>query len=208
MYLTRVAFNKEKSGARKLIAYPQNLHAAVMKSFSNEAIDNFSQGRILYRLELEHRDPFLYILSPEIPDLGHLLEQAGRPNDKHGVITKNYSSVLDSIKKGQKLRFKVSVNPVYRDAKTRKYVPHVTHSQINSWFVEKAGKHGFEVTSSDVTKVFETRVKKGNQQVGIKGADIEGVIEITDETIMKQTLTHGIGRGRGYGFGLLTIGKM
>lgn len=82
MHLTRFRLNTARPGARRLLASPQSLHAAVMASFPRLLpTDGTAQGpRVLWRLDHNARaEVLLYIVSPDRPDLTHLVEQAGWP---------------------------------------------------------------------------------------------------------------------------------
>ena len=52
-------------------------------------------------------------------------------------------------------------------------------------------------------------VRKGKEQgknrVSIKGVTYEGILKVCDEDKFKELLVTGIGRGKAYGMGLLTI---
>ena len=47
--------------------------------------------------------------------------------------------------------------------------------------------------------------EKDGSMVSLLSVSFEGVLEITDEELFKAALTNGIGRGKAYGMGLLTI---
>ena len=47
--------------------------------------------------------------------------------------------------------------------------------------------------------------EQGKNRVSIKGVTYEGILKVCDEDKFKELLVTGIGRGKAYGMGLLTI---
>lgn len=74
-YFSRFMINPQRRGAWKLLRSPQAMHAAVMATLPPDT--DFSEGRILWRLDESQHAPVLYMLSPEEPDFSALVEQTG-----------------------------------------------------------------------------------------------------------------------------------
>ncbi|MEI3281846.1 MAG: type I-E CRISPR-associated protein Cas6/Cse3/CasE [Enterocloster sp.] len=56
------------------------------------------------------------------------------------------------------------------------------------------------------TGIFSEKGKEqGKNRVSIKGVTYEGILKVCDEDKFKELLVTGIGRGKAYGMGLLTI---
>ena len=49
--------------------------------------------------------------------------------------------------------------------------------------------------------------KRGERRVTLGVATFEGVLEVTDPDALRRALTHGIGRGKAYGCGLMTLAR-
>jgi len=206
-YITRLIMNKERGQTRRLVGDAEALHAAVMKSFSQPAIDEMDEktGRILWNLEF-NRDPELYIFSPVPPDLSHLVEQVGRPNDEFCVVSKSYDTVLAGIEAGAKFRFRVKVNPTF--TQNGKKVAHVTDVQALKWLSKKAASCGFSIEDADVKDHGFLRFKKNSGRVTLKWVTAEGVLSITNAEAFVSSVKNGIGRGKAYGLGMLTVAKI
>lgn len=225
MFISRIPLNTARFGARQLIASPYRMHAAVEKSFPPDSARENDEGRILWRLDESGRDHsvWLYVVSPEQPDFTHIVEQAGWPLHSEWE-SKDYDVLLNRIAVGQRWRFKLKANPV-RQAKTdngrRSRVPseniigkrqgHVTVGQQTNWLLSRAGSHGFSVIGvagepDVVVKQRRTeRFEHGDGKVTLTTAVYEGSLEITEAGLFKTALCRGIGRGKGFGCGLLTI---
>ncbi|MFI9582253.1 type I-E CRISPR-associated protein Cas6/Cse3/CasE [Streptomyces sp. NPDC052236] len=152
MYLTRFRMNTARPGARRLLSSPQALHAAVMSSFPGLLpADSDSSGsggpRVLWRLDHNARaDVFLYIVSPDRPDLTHLVEQAGWPAaaaadpDTPGWQSRPYAPFLDRLAAGDTWAFRLTANPVHairrKDGEPTKRTAHLTPVHQRGWLLD------------------------------------------------------------------------
>lgn len=118
-------------------------------------------------------------------------------------------------------RFTVSVNPVYRQSGSGKLLPLKGHENIADWFCRQAQqKWGFSVSRAHLL-VDDIRVLRFNKtgqpednstgdikqpaDITLQQATLSGYFTVTDRTCFQHSFTHGIGRGRGFGCGLLQI---
>ncbi|MDO5671274.1 MAG: type I-E CRISPR-associated protein Cas6/Cse3/CasE [Actinomycetaceae bacterium] len=101
-------------------------------------------------------------------------------------------------------------------------VGHRTVTHQMEWFLDRAAadnqQWGFTVGPREDAKVkitgrthlqfYKYPKKEGSQHqqpVSLNQATYEGILQVTDVELFKQTLLQGIGRGKAYGNGLLTI---
>lgn len=165
MFLTRVYLNPYRRGCRHLVTSPQRLHAAVLASFPPGVLGQSGEGRVLWRLDRPiatngrildvHSGPALtlFISSPVAPDPVGLVEQAGYKTDG-GVVVKSYDRFLDELRAGQTWSFRITVNPVYRQANQvnprgqKKMLGHITSDQQTRWFLDRVETHGFAIPTS------------------------------------------------------------
>lgn len=220
MFLTRMQINPRRRGARKLIGSPNAMHAAVSAGFPEERPSQ--DGRILWRLDIHgsHR-VLLFVASPDQPDFTHIAEQAGWPATETWA-TQPYGPLLDNLKIGQHWQFRLTANPVHsgrRDDWTdTKPLGHVTVKQQEQWLVDRAAKHGFtldvghpadEAAEPDLAVIERSvrRFRRNTDVVTLATATFEGQLQIADPALLRRALTHGIGRGKAYGCGLLTLAR-
>lgn len=218
MFITRFAINPQRRGARKLLTSPQAMHAAVLSGFADP--EPTEHGRVLWRVDRIGPQTALYIVSPRQPDLSHLVEQAGWPTTE-AWESRPYVRFLDQIQAGQRWGFRLVANPVHAvrasEPGTRGTVrAHVTVSQQEQWLLARAAKAGFEITLWDperpesgsqlaVTERKTVEFKRQNSTVTLSTARFDGFLTVLDPEVFRRTLTHGIGRAKGYGCGLMTI---
>lgn len=175
MYLTRFRVNTARPGARRLLSSPQSLHAGVMSSFpgllptdpglpGDPAGRDTDAPRVLWRLDHNARaEVFLYIVSPDRPDLTHLVEQAGWPAaaldpETPGWHTRPYTPFLDRLTKGDTWAFRLTANPVHsirrKEGEPTKRTAHLTPVHQMGWLLDpqRQARAGFKVTEKPENK--------------------------------------------------------
>jgi CRISPR system Cascade subunit CasE len=214
MHLTRFEINPQRRDARSLLASPQRLHAAILAAFPSSRPES-GEGRILWRLDAGPHDHLLYIASPLEPDLTHLAESVGRPT--YGWQTKDYRPFLDKLAPGDRWAFRLRANPIHNAAGTDKgtrgkRLPHVTAAHQTNWFLQRAQRAGFTVadgTAGAPDLVLRdrrvVRFDRRGRTVTLTTALFEGTLIVEDAAALRTTLVSGIGPGKGYGCGLLTL---
>lgn len=226
MYISRVPLNVTRAGAVHLIESPYRMHAAVEAAFPPDSVRDCADGRILWRLDSadQGRGVWLYVVSPESPDLTHIVEQAGWPTHMEWE-SKDYTPLLSRIAIGQCWQFRLRANPVRRVHEDKglrsrrdaseivgKLQGHVTVRQQSDWLVSRAQSHGFEIIADDmgepsvvVKQRRKERFGRNGKTVTLTTAVFEGRLCVTDADEFRHTLCHGLGRAKGFGCGLMTV---
>ena len=217
MYFTRMALNPARRGTRFLQASPQAMHAAVLSAFPPGVSTQNTEGRVLWRLDQSKHEIYLYVVSPESPDLTHLIEQAGWPTSSTWQ-TRDYAPMLGQITTGQHYAFRLVGNPVRQPREAElggKRVGHVTAAQQQGWLLDRAEQSGFRVLEAAMGMpalvVSDRDVKKfsrGSATVTLSTARFDGQLEVSDAGLLRQSLTGGIGPAKGYGCGLMTLARV
>ncbi|MFE7030005.1 type I-E CRISPR-associated protein Cas6/Cse3/CasE [Streptomyces sp. NPDC057621] len=178
MYLTRFRVNTGRPGARRLLSSPQSLHAAAMSSFPGLLPTTTDGPRVLWRLDHNARaEVFLYIVSPERPDLTHLVEQAGWPTaaldpDTPGWQTRPYTPFLERLTKGGTWAFRLTANPVHhirrKDGEPTKRTAHRTPVHQKAWLLDRQERSGFRIVEkSDENRLLPSgTTHKGHRHHG------------------------------------------
>ncbi|MEV8311827.1 type I-E CRISPR-associated protein Cas6/Cse3/CasE [Streptomyces flavidovirens] len=167
-FLTRFRVNTARPGARRLLSSHQSVHAAVMSSFpALLPTDSAGPGqadapRVLWRLDHNARaEVFLYIVSPDRPDLTHLVEQAGWPAaatdpSTPGWQSRPYTPLLDRLTQGDTWAFRLTANPVHhirrKDGEPTKRTAHLTPTHQKGWLLERQDRCGFRILEKPADK--------------------------------------------------------
>ncbi len=234
MYLTRFRVNTARREAKRLLSSPNRLHGAVNMAFAQSPTQKTEGPRVLWRLDQDHpAQTNLFIVSPSRPDLTHLVEQAGWPaSDTPGWTTFSYQEFLDALAEGDTWGFRLTANPVHyvrrdRDAPgaPTKRTAHLTPRHQMQWLLTRQEQAGFEITcksaenrmtEQDMYELnvhdrrplqFRRRTEESSdgQDVRFVKVTFEGRLKITDLARFQRTLTHGLGKAKAYGCGLMTL---
>ncbi len=217
MFLSRVMINTRRRGARTLMSSPRAMHAATMASFADDIVPR--DGRVLWRLDsLENQRASLYVVSPGRPDFTHLIEQAGWPTTQSWE-SRPYEPLLERLTRGQRWHFRLTANPVHKtrlepSAADTKITAHVTSKHQEQWLLDRAEQAGFRISAAtaelgerDFTVVGRRthRFNRDGTTVTLAAVSFEGHLEVIESDVLRATLIRGLGRGKAYGCGLLTL---
>jgi CRISPR system Cascade subunit CasE len=123
----------------------------------------------------------------------------------HGNIKSR--NIPESFLTWNRYGFEIRLNPVKREKGGGKLIPIRGRENLVEWFCLKSENWGFitgreslQIQSSGV-QIFE----KQNGQVTQNTATFIGKLEVCDRPRFIKSFEEGIGRGKGFGFGLLEI---
>lgn len=141
---------------------------------------------------------------------------------------KDLDAQLDALKEGHILRFRLRANPTKKvdtktgpDGKRRngRRVALTSEADRLAWLRRKGEQHGFELGSveqsgrvPDVLDVSEGRsvghrpgAAEGQGRLTFGSCVFEGTLRVTRLVDFRQALATGIGSGKAFGFGLLSV---
>jgi CRISPR system Cascade subunit CasE len=204
---TQVVFRAEHPTVLRLLAHHYDMHRFVYGVVQpSPGID-----RILYRVEA-CPDRF------GIPRPAVLIQHSRSLNpklnaDQHRFADLEYKEVNIPIRPGPH-RFRLRANPVKSipsDAKgvrgTRRGL--ASDEERRDWLVDRFNNHGMEVEAVDVVAEpfveFAKSGARGRGNVAIAGVMYNGVIDILEPERVAPIIQNGIGRARGFGYGLISL---
>lgn len=231
MYLTRFRINPARIGARRLLSSPQAMHAAVMSSFAVAPPAAGDGPRVLWRVDHDSAaQVLLYIVSPDRPDLTHLVEQAGWPTAPEGWQTRPYAPFLSRLETDGVWAFRLTANPVHsirrKDGEPTKRTAHLTSRYQAEWLLKRQKDAGFRILERPEE---QRRLPEGDEyelivhgrrdlafgkteqadgrrnRVTLTAVTFDGRLRVTDPEALRRTLTAGLGKAKAYGCGLMTL---
>jgi CRISPR system Cascade subunit CasE len=133
--------------------------------------------------------------------------------------TRDITALLDVLRNGRHLRYRIVAAPVKRLGKTDKPRDLLTRSgerlsstahttalrgaAAEEWWHRKAAEHGLtlhSVNAGDADDATDPR-----RSVRLPAMRFDGLITIADADAARDALTQGIGRGKAFGLGLLSL---
>lgn len=228
MFLSQLHTDLRDRDARRALGDCHILHTTLMRAFPTlpgEPNPRAAVG-LLYRVE-PSREARVCILAQSVtePDWSRL--PAWCAEDE----TKPVATLYDRITAGQILTFRLRANPTKYTGKRPEDGGHLINvhrealtdplKQIE-WLVHAGGRGGFEpvfvhvarratdgtitgaVDVPDVRIVPEPAVQ-GSGKRTLGSVRFEGRLTVRDANQFRHTLADGVGRGKAYGFGLLSV---
>jgi CRISPR system Cascade subunit CasE len=212
MFLSKLALNPRSRQARRELADPYQLHRTVLAAFPDEAEGGL--GRVSFRVDTDRCTGLSTVLvqSAAAPDWSGL-----RAAGDYLLADPESKEFAPSFQRGRQLFFRLRANPtVKREGKRHAWLRE--EDQV-AWLQRKArgeGKNsrpaGFEVLSVRVVPEGVRRGRKGNgpdrRDLSLFSVLFEGILAVTDPDAFHDTLVQGIGSGKAFGFGLLSLARV
>lgn len=216
MYLSRLILNPRNRRVQKEVADPYQMHRSLMKAFPDDLAPN--EERVLFRLETQPRTGALTLLvqSLTLPDWSWLAEPNARgyllPVDEPNPAVKSFDLNLAS---GQVLAFRLRANPTVKrkfESGDHKRVGLYREEEQIEWLKRKAEQSGFRVLSARIgnQNTVNGHIRRGEERHKLKllAVQFDGLLEVTDPDRLRETVRRGIGSGKGFGFGLLSLARL
>jgi CRISPR system Cascade subunit CasE len=232
MYLSLLVLNSRSRTVRRDLGDCRSLHRTILSAFP-QAVHFAGAARqefgVLYRAESDPRTGRTQVLvqSLELPDWSSL------PSDYltrdfmtlDNPALKRIDQGYQTFSIGKRLKFRLRANPTRRIAGhclTEESNGHGKRVEIydsikqTEWMKRKAMQHGFQLVAlranQDVPDLIARPESKtigwrtpGQSPMKFGVATFDGILEVSHTQKFKEALTKGIGSGKAYGFGLLSI---
>jgi len=235
MYLSRLILDVRQPRVRHDLSDVYRLHRTILSAFPQapDNVPARAHFGILYRIEPISGMPWLarlLVQSREQPDwsripdcmFGPALDERGNPTLRR--IDDEYAR----IRSGMQFLFRLRANPTRRlsnrnaardDRLLGKRVALVREEEQIAWLARKGEQHGFRLlrTSRDPESLAVRAAKQADEhgwrnvtqtqtmRLTFGAVLFTGYLTVTDADRFRTALEHGIGSGKAFGFGLLSI---
>ncbi|MDD7305340.1 MAG: type I-E CRISPR-associated protein Cas6/Cse3/CasE [Peptoniphilaceae bacterium] len=208
MYISQVEIDLNNRKKMKELSHLGVYHSWVEDSFPDE---EGKRSRKLWRIDKINGRKYLIIVSENSPDINKL--------EKFGVKStarfKSYDKYLSTINQGDKMRFRVTLNPIVSRkeeiSKRGRVYPLLNYYDQANFLLERSEKNGFKLKLEDfaiVERKFVPLKKEGKKLVNLSKVTYEGLLTVTDKDLFYRSLTQGFGKKKAYGCGLMTVIKV
>ena len=220
MFLHRIHLDLRCREARRDLSDPYQLHSTLCRAFS---VPNKKcpEGEFLSRLEPETDptgSPRILVQSRTIPDWTGIGVKGWLAESDPAVDLKGRLK-LDSLKAGQRFRFRLRANPCV--TRNGKRLGLLRLEEQEAWIARKGQQHGFslpQLPSFDLSESSQERINvrvsqeqmlRGRQHSGntvrVFSVLYDGILTVTDADRFREALQTGIGHGKAMGLGLLSV---
>lgn len=202
MHLTRLSLEPRNGRARRDLADPYDMHRTLVRAFVTD--DAQIPPRFLWRLESQGAwsDPAVLVQSTHEADWSYLEHLDGYL--KKPVETKLVQ--LDNLLQVEgRYRFRLQANPtVTRGGK--RYGLTAEDVQLD-WLVRQGDRLGFRIEAALVCASDVLKSRQG-KAISLQRACYEGVLQALDVDALAGALQSGIGPGKAFGCGMLSLGRL
>ena len=203
MHLTRLWLDPLAPQARRDLADPYDMHRTLVRAFVTD--ESQTPPRFLWRLENSSawRDPQLIVQSHQPGNWSWLNEMADylkQPVETKAVV------INTLLQPGARYRFRLLANPtVTRNGK--RYGLASEEAQL-AWLSRQGERWGFHVEMALVTAGDMLSTRKGQARIQLQRALFEGILQARDVVALGEALQAGIGPGKAFGCGLLSLARV
>lgn len=219
-WLTKIVPDLRDRGVRRRIGSAGELHGLLLDlvrpALGPEDVPNpRERAGMLFRVDHDHGGTQLLVQSRCDLDTGRLgpgFTVIGR---------RDLSPLLDRLEKGTLVRYRIAANPTRRLGRTDRERPqrtadggplssgeHTTAlygAAADAWWERKAAEHGLEVDGFTAHGLQDARDRRNGRRVRHAVVRFDGVARVEDPDAVRTAVRAGVGRGKSFGCGLLSL---
>lgn len=211
MYLSRIILDLRHPSVRQALRDCNDMHRNLMQGFPDAQMENSARNGtgVLYRLVEKRDEVYLLVASDVVPDGATLAARGYRLSPDS---PKDVSALEQVFVDGLALRFELVAAPCKKQAGEQKNSRRVfltTEGERAEWLARKAAQYGFEILEvSEHSNRLAIEGFKGNLHIAYSGVRFVGTLRIVDRTRFWQAYRAGVGPGKSYGLGMLTVAPL
>jgi CRISPR system Cascade subunit CasE len=220
MYLSQLILNDRNPQVRRHLSNIHDLHRGIMLAFPDEQREQArADWHVLFRLEPDSN--ILLVQSVIEPNWGRL------PNNYliDPPHSKPFAPEASQFPIDRLFQFRLKANPSKRNKETKKTMGLYFQPDQVAWLQRQGDRHGFRVESIDTipspnlwgskdkSKPVEDDPsaplgKKNQHHIKVHTVLFQGILKIQDPSLLVSAIQQGIGRGKSYGCGLLSLSRI
>lgn len=203
-YLSRLTLDQHGRAAQRDLADTYQMHRTLLRAFPDD--DAGGPGRVLYRVDFtrDTRPPVVLVLSEKAPEWSRLPQGwLAAPAE--------FKPFTHRFKKGARLIFRLRANPSARrrspDKRNGRRVGISSDEDQIAWLRRKADDGGFAIDTASVVNEGSVVCRRSpeDEPLTFLSARFDGILVVTNAARFTESLERGIGAGKAFGFGMLTV---
>lgn len=200
LFLCEIEIDPRTYAGRTALADVGQLHRSVMAGFDPHLGDRPREAAgVLFRLEVGDARQRVLVQSSVPFDPSRL---AG------GFTLTGQRQLQMSWRAGDRIRYRMTANTTKKVRLDRKkrHVQAVVGDDVVAWWLPRLSRAGVRSDSAPFIQPTWARGRgTGGSQLTFCGHQIDGTGVVESAEQLREAVTNGIGRGRAYGFGLLSV---
>lgn len=197
MHLSRLLIDPLDARAARALASPYRLHQAVMAGFDPEPR---GETRVLFRVEPERKRGRVMLLVQS--EIAPRWERAAERFFGEGLDAQVKPAWVE-LKASQRLRFRLRANPTMK--REGKRVGLYGEPSQRAWLERKLVRAG--AAAVDYRVLDEGLLTDQEPRLELQSALYDGYLQVCDPQALMAALVEGLGSGKAFGFGLLSVAR-
>ncbi|MER6721420.1 MULTISPECIES: type I-E CRISPR-associated protein Cas6/Cse3/CasE [Streptomyces] len=204
--IARIRLNPHSRDVQRDLRDATEMHRTVMRMVPDDLGESpRSQAGLLYRLDETDTTSTLLVQA-------NRLDPARLPAGYGQADLKNLTPMFTALRKGLAVRYRIVLNPAKRErlpletkGKRGRILP-LSGADADQWWLRRAADAGLQVHVLTPTNMPPIRPRRHDPD-GMRHSLIryDGTAIITDPDALHEAVLAGIGRGKPYGAGLLSL---
>lgn len=203
MYLSTIKLNPHHFQARRDIGDAYEMHRTLTSVFGRR--EDTEARSFLWRLEHsgELENPGVVIVQSATPANWSVLDEY--PGYTQEIRANRRIDLDRLIEAGRCYRFRLQVNPTV--TRNGKRIGLRDKEEQVEWLLNQGQKHGFEVLAFLRKSSQRLQLRQGNSgnRITLHSVLFEGILQAKNPPLLQKAVLNGLGHGRAWGLGLLTI---
>lgn len=203
MWLTRIISNTNDRDARRDLTDTARLHRRVMmlvpEGLGPEA--RHAAG-VLFRVEDARAGTQILVQTAVEPQPSRLPAAYGQ------TAVRPLDPLLNALDKGMVLRYRIAANTSKRLGRTSEHAGKVVAlrgAAAEQWWTDRAERHGLAIRTISAVRASDAIGRQEGPSVRHAVTRFDGLAVVTDPDAVRAAVRAGIGRGKSYGCGLLSL---
>ena len=207
LWWARIRVDPRNSEARRDLRDVVDLHRRVMKLMPDNIGEQPRQRiGVLFRLDQTNVGTTIFVQSRCQPDLSRL------PAGYGAAEVRDAAPMLKALKTGLLVHYRLAANASKRQAvfvnpgRPGPVIP-LYGEAAEQWWQQRADGHGLHIVSSRIQTLNPARGRADQSSKHIRHSltRFDGIATIADAVRVREAIENGIGRGKAYGCGLLSL---
>lgn len=207
IWLTRITLNLQDRAVRRDLHNIVGLHQRLMRLMPTELGPNpRAETGLLFRLDETRTGTHLLVQSHHHPDLSQL------PRSYGAAATRDLAPLLDRLDTGTIVAYRLAANTSKRLGRTSERAGKLVAlrgEDAQTWWQQRAQRCGLHLHSLAPLELPDHRGQRPDtaphDRIRHAVTRFDGTATITDPDALRHAVTHGIGRGKSHGCGLLSL---
>lgn len=201
VWLVKILPDLRRGDVARDLADPDQLHKRIMSLVPDElGADPRAQAGVLFRVEDTRTGVQILIQTQMAPLLSRL------PHGYAQAAVKELDGLLERLQTGSVVHYRIAANPSKRLGKNAGpdagKIKALRGAAAEQWWAKRAADNGLAVMTVSSQSQRDIRTKSGIRHAVVR---FDGTATITDATLARRAVLGGIGRGKSYGCGLLSL---